>query len=168
MPQVVLTGEGADELFGGYHTFAEHDPWSQVRAQLMQDMHFTELRRLDMSCMALSVEARCPFLDRAVRTYSDRLDYNEMYSGQENKVTLRRHFEGLLPMEILARPKTSFDVGSGIRRLVVQHLRRNNRSEREELLALWQEHFAFDASAPYFHSYPVFDAAIDLRGEAHR
>ena len=166
--KVVLTGEGADELFGGYHSFDEQDPWRETRERLIDDMQFTELRRLDMSCMAHSVEPRCPFLDRAVRGFSDGLSFREMYNGGENKVALRRGFEGVLPPEILHRRKTSFDVGSGIRGEVVRHLRRNGRSEREELLRVWRRCFAHADSEPYFHAYPVFDAAIDRRGETHR
>ena len=166
--KVVLTGEGADELFGGYHSFSEQDPWRQVREQLIDDMQFTELRRLDMSCMAHSIEPRCPFLDRSVRAISDDLDFHELYDNGENKVTLRRCFEKTLPHEIIHRRKTSFDVGSGIRSQVVQYLRRNNRSEREELRLLWGELFSHNSSDPYFHSYPVFDTVIDRRGETHR
>jgi asparagine synthase (glutamine-hydrolysing) len=166
--KVVLTGEGADELFGGYHSLGPNDPWREVRRRLMGDMHMTELRRLDLGSMAHSVEARCPFLDRAVRTFSDGLGYSEMYDGGENKVTLRRAFEGVLPPEILHRKKTSFDVGSGLRSKVVRYLRRRDRSERDELREIWCSHFSFDASAPYFHAYPVFDDAIDGRGETHR
>lgn len=166
--KVVLTGEGADELFGGYHSFRPDDPWREMRDQLIDDMQFTELRRLDLSCMAHSVEPRCPFLDRAVRGFSDQLGYRDLYDAGENKATLRRAFEGGLPPAVLHRPKTSFDVGSGIRRQVVQYLRRNGLSEREELLKLWREHFDFDPTNPYFHSYPAFDTAIDRRGGAHR
>jgi asparagine synthase (glutamine-hydrolysing) len=166
--KVVLTGEGADELFGGYHMFSEQEPWSDVRDRLMDDMQFTELRRLDMACMAHSVEPRCPFLDRAMCAISAGLGFSELYDGGENKVALRRRFEGLLPTEILHRRKTSFDVGSGIRGEVVRYLRRHGESEREELRRVWDQLFAHDACKPYFHAYPVFDAAIDRRGEAHR
>ena len=166
--KVVLSGEGADELFGGYHTFREDEPWRETRRQLIEDMHFTELRRLDLSTMAHSVEARCPFLDRAVRAFSDELGYRDLYAGSANKVTLRRAFEDQLPTAIVQRPKTSFDVGSGVRGQVVAHLRRNDRSEREELKALWKRIFRFDSSHEYFHSYPVFDHLIDQRGARHR
>jgi len=121
-----------------------------------------------MSCMAHSVEPRCPFLDRHVKAISDELAYSELYDKDENKVLLRRSFEEMLPIEILHRKKTSFDVGSGIRGLVVQYLRRNGRSERDELQLIWDEFFSLDRSEPYFHAYPTFDSVIDRRGEFHK
>lgn len=166
--KVVLTGEGADELFGGYHSLRPQDPWQELRRRLIDDMQFTELRRLDLSCMAHGVEPRCPFLDRAIRSFSDGLSHADMYQGKRNKLILRRDFEGLLPPELLSRPKTSLDVGSGVRAQVVRYLRRGGRRERDELGDIWSTHFAHDASEPYFHAYPVFDAAIDRRGETHR
>lgn len=166
--KVVLTGEGADELFGGYHQFSEHDPWQETRAQLINDMTFTELRRLDMACMANSVEPRCPFLDEAVKSSSDQMSFSELYNADLNKLALRRAFKGYLPTEILQRKKISCDVGSGIRSMVVKYLKRNRRSERDELLKIWKKHFKFDPSQHYFHSYPVFDAVIDTRGIMHR
>jgi len=166
--KVVLTGEGADELFGGYHLFTEQDPWFDVRGQLIDDLQYTELRRLDMSCMAHSIEPRCPFLDRSVRATSDELEFCELYDEGENKVALRRNFDKMLPPEILLRKKISFDVGSGIRAQVVRYLQRNAKSEREELQHIWSQLFSFDSSASYFHAYPAFDSAIDQRGAFHR
>lgn len=85
-----------------------------------------------------------------------------------NKVTLRKVFDGFLPSKVLLRKKVSCDVGSGIRGMVVNYLKRNGRSERDELLDIWEQHFQFDHSDDYFHSYPVFDSAINARGETHR
>ncbi len=167
--KVVLGGEGADEFFGGYHYFSsQNSMWKEIRDQLIQDMPNTELRRLDLASMAHSIEVRCPFLDRRLRALSDTLAFEQMYDGSDNKVLLRQMFAGVLPNDILWRRKTSLDVGSGIRSLVTHHLRRDGLTEREALRGVWAGLFSFDSEAPYFSSYPVFDVAIDLRGEVHR
>lgn len=166
--KVVLTGEGADELFAGYHDQLSEQEWQTTRTNLITDMRFTELRRLDKCSMAHSIEARCPYLDRAVKCIADTLEHKEFYLPGRNKVALRNTFGDLLPVEIANRKKTSFDVGSGIRKLVVNYLTRNGNTEIAELKKIWQQTFTHDADNTYFFSYPTFDAAIAKRGEAHR
>jgi asparagine synthase (glutamine-hydrolysing) len=167
--KVVLGGEGADELFGGYHKYSSPDSnWKYIRKQLINDMPITELRRLDLSSMAHSVEVRCPFLDQRVRNFSDNLVFDDLYRGDVNKAILREVFEGLLPNSVLQRQKTSLDVGSGIRSMVVKCLTNNGQTERQSLKEIWNELFDMDVSNLFFSSYPVFDAVIDKRGRGHR
>lgn len=166
--KVVLTGEGADEVFSGYHQDLSEVEWEVTRKNLIQDMNFTELRRLDKCCMAHGIEARCPFLDQQVTSIAENLDYEHFYRSGSNKVILRETFRNLLPEEVADRRKTSFDVGSGVRGLVVNYLTRNHRTETEELKHIWKDRFGHDANDPYFFSYPTFDAAIAKRGETHR
>ena len=167
--KVVLGGEGADELFGGYHKYSSpNSNWKYIRKQLINDMPITELRRLDLSSMAHSVEVRCPFLDQRVRNFSDNLVFDDLYRGDVNKAILREVFEGFLPNSVLQRQKTSLDVGSGIRSLVVKCLTNNGQTERQSLKEMWNELFDMDVSNLFFSSYPVFDAVIDKRGRGHR
>jgi len=166
--KVVLTGEGADELFAGYHEKLSEESWKSIRGKLISDMRFTELRRLDKCTMAHGIEARCPFLDRAVKSIADNTDYEELFFEDYNKAVLRKTFGHLLPIEIANRKKMSFDVGSGIRKLVVNYLTRNGNSERAELKKIWRGIFSYNATNTYFSSYPIFDTAIARRGESHK
>jgi asparagine synthase (glutamine-hydrolysing) len=167
--KVVLGGEGADELFGGYHKYSSPESsWKKTRNQLIKDMSFTELRRLDLASMAHSIEVRCPFLDQRIRNFSDHLDFDDLYRGEVNKAILRDSFEGFLPESILHRQKTSLDVGSGIRSMVVNHLTSNGQTERQGLKDIWNEYFEMDITHMYFSSYPVFDVAINKRGKVHK
>jgi len=166
--KVVLTGEGADELFSGYHQYLSEPEWQTTRQALIGDMCFTELRRLDKACMAHSIEARCPFLDRHVKSIADSLKHEDFYSSEHNKAILRHTYVDLLPFEVLQRKKTSCDVGSGIRKQVVELLTRHGDSEQKVLQSIWQRLFHSHKEHSYFFSYPVFDEVIAKRGIAHR
>ncbi|ETR71905.1 MAG: asparagine synthase (glutamine-hydrolysing) [Candidatus Magnetoglobus multicellularis str. Araruama] len=170
--KVVLSGEGADEIFCGYHMFQEKDEWKHIRQSLISDMCFTELRRIDQTCMAHSIENRCPFLDKSIYTFSSSLTYNDFFHAHEdhmeNKYILRNTAEHFLPQEIVRRKKTSFDVGSGIRALVVNHLTKDNKNEKEVLKEIWKQFYKGDSTIQYYHSYPVFDKSIEKRGAAHK
>ena len=167
--KVVLSGEGADELFCGYPISKNETEWFEKRAELIENMHFTELRRLDLASMAHTIEIRCPFLDRKVYSASNDCTTNDLISGLQGKHILRTMFKDDLPNEIIERHKMSFDVGSGIRKMVVEYLKQNGKTEKEQLKEIWTKHFQMSLSDNfYFHSYPTFDKAIEKRNITHK
>lgn len=165
--KVILSGEGSDELFGGYRNFKSDEDWQTFRKMLIQDMHYTELRRLDLCCMANSIESRCPFLDRDVLAISNTLNYNDLFKDEIGKRCLKESFKSLLPEQILNRKKVSCDVGSGIRKMVVNYLKSNGLTERESLKKIWARFNFGLEDQTYFSKYPAFDEWIDKRESFH-
>lgn len=167
--KVVLSGEGADELFCGYTVSNNINEWFEKRVELIENMHFTECRRLDMASMAHDIEVRCPFLDKQVYFISNECSITDLIKDFQGKYILRKTFEAELPKEITKRAKMSFDVGSGIRKMVVEFLTKKGNSEKEELKIIWDKYFQKSLSNNfYFHSYPTFDKAIAKRGVSHK
>jgi asparagine synthase (glutamine-hydrolysing) len=170
---VVLTGEGADELFCGYPISKDRHHWFTQRNSLIADMQYTELRRLDLASMAHTIEARCPFLDRKVIAAARDCNLEDLISAEGERLIgksiLRKACADLLPDEIINRPKVSFDVGSGMRKIVIDYLRQTGNTERNRLKEIWVALFPLmDAMHPHFSKYPVFDAMIDQRGAGQK
>lgn len=118
--KVVLTGEGADELFAGYTYYKGYGPTEALHRELRRSiatMHNINLQRVDRMTMAHGLEARVPFLDTAMIALAARLSPElKLRSAQGDLVEkwiLRRAFEDLLPHDIVWRDKEQFDQGSG-------------------------------------------------------
>ncbi|MDX1609766.1 MAG: asparagine synthase B [Halofilum sp. (in: g-proteobacteria)] len=117
--KVVLTGEGADELFAGYGYYGEYADDQALQAETrrcLQTMHNVNLQRVDRMTMAHSLEARVPFLDTAMIELAMELPAEfKLRRGETDgaKWILRRAFEDRLPPEIVWRRKLQFDEGSG-------------------------------------------------------
>src|SRR4051794_9744599 len=115
--KVVLTGEGADELFAGYEYMREFTDDDALHAELertVRSLHNLNLQRCDRVTMAHAVEARVPFLDRNVIAWALRIPPGEK-QGMPEKRLLREAFTGWLPDELLWRAKAEFGDGSGAR-----------------------------------------------------
>ncbi len=114
--KVVLSGEGADELFAGYSYFAEYDdPMAlhQESTAILRGLHNLNLQRVDRMTMAHSLEGRVPFLDVDFIELCMRIDPQlKLYSSERTeKWLLRKAFEDLLPQEIVWRDKMEFAQG---------------------------------------------------------
>jgi asparagine synthase (glutamine-hydrolysing) len=116
--KVVLTGEGADELFAGYEYLCEFEDEESLQAELVRSiegLHNLNLQRCDRVTMAFGLEARVPFLDREVIAHGLGLppSWKLASNGKPEKWMLREAFEGWLPHEFLWRGKAQFGDGSG-------------------------------------------------------
>lgn len=116
--RVLLTGEGADELFFGYEspgTFSPEDK-EKLRAERitrLMDLHKTNCRRLDRMSMHFTLECRVPFLDRSVVDESSLYSVEQCLDDEINKRPLRMIGKKCLPQGFYNREKISFAKGAG-------------------------------------------------------
>ena len=118
---VVLTGEGADELFTGYH-YMKHYPFDKLNMEARRcigNLHNINLQRADRMGMLFSLELRVPYLDVAMVDLSMKippeLKIREHHGAKIEKWILRKAFEDThyLPDEILWRYKVQYTQGAG-------------------------------------------------------
>jgi asparagine synthase (glutamine-hydrolysing) len=111
--RVLLSGEGSDELFGGYQYF-KNSPSPAALAEesnrLISELYMYDNLRTDRVTAAWGLEVRVPFLDKKLVTYVNSIDpsYRSSSSDKLEKLLLRESFTGYLPENILLRPKEAF------------------------------------------------------------
>lgn len=126
--KVILTGEGADELFAGYTYHKSVPSLAVLHKELRRSvaaLHNVNLQRVDRMTMGQSIEGRVPFLDRQMIRLGQLIPARLKLPGEKNteKWILRKAFEDLLPPEIAWRDKEQFDEGSGTVDLIGKALR---------------------------------------------
>lgn len=118
--KVALCGEGADELFCGYAEMRTQPRPLETRARFLEDLHKTQLQRVDRCSMQFELETRVPFLDANVIQLAMRLPQQHLvgrYDGSiMEKVILRKlyEFDHTLPDSIRTRSKVVFVDGAGM------------------------------------------------------
>jgi asparagine synthase (glutamine-hydrolysing) len=181
--KVVLTGDGSDELFGGYSMYHRIGARQARRLFLhkIRNLCRTELQRVDRASLGTGVEARVPFLDLSLVELAMRLPVElKMRDGQE-KWILREAFASMLPDYIRARPKNPMSHSSGLHeraRLYKPFFARMHRSFGYDLLEPVKRDFSTllercdhdlyraVAEAAVRPDYTAFEHARDLAGAA--
>lgn len=147
--KVVMSGQGADEIFAGYHRYMQFykENGENARDYLEEDLrnlYHVNLQRDDAVTMANGVELRVPYLDKMLVNTAMKVPMKYKLRGGEDDLRkcILREIAGDIgvPGEIVRRPKKAAQYGSGIHKILVKKVLRDERykTKLEALLENWK------------------------------
>ncbi len=177
--KMVLSGEGADELFGGYlyfHKAPNAQAFHEETVRKLKKLHQYDCLRANKSLAAWGIEGRVPFLDKAFIDVAMRLNPKDKLITPERmeKWVVRKAFEDYLPESVAWRQKEQFSDGVGyswidaLKEMVEQAVSNSDMDNahfrfpvqtpqnKEEFYyrCIFEEHFPSDAAALSVPSEP--------------
>ena len=177
--KMVLSGEGADELFGGYlyfHKAPSAEEFHKETVRKLDKLHQYDCLRANKSLAAWGIEGRVPFLDKEFIDVAMRINPQDKMINKERmeKWVVRKAFEDYLPESVTWRQKEQFSDGVGYNWIdtlkeVVEAKVSNEQMDnahfrfpmqtpqnKEEFYyrSIFEEHFSSDAAALSVPSVP--------------
>lgn len=177
--KMVLTGEGADEIFGGYlyfHKAPDAGAFHEETVRKLSKLHLYDCLRANKSLAAWGVEGRVPFLDKVFLDTAMRLNPKDKMVTRDRieKWVLRKSFENYIPSNITWRQKEQFSDGVGYNWIDTLRIMTANEITDDQLKnakyrfpvnppmskeeyfyrSIFSEHFPSDAAAACVPSVP--------------